>query len=150
MPYEVKLIIGEMENPPHFSEIARIDLCNIGMGPLYRLIKFTQGKIKIPDFIEWKLLNNIKGNYLELPKDSADLFNIGFDYTEVSVYEGSIKRSMDLYNEKLSAIPIDQFMIILNEEIKMGSYRRFELANVILKEFNNNGWKDIFIVPYGH
>jgi hypothetical protein len=149
MGYEIQLIAGEIGSTDTFIEIARIDLAKIGNGPLHNLISYAKGK-ETPSFIDWKFLKDVKGNHLDADSATSEIFGIGMDYKPVSIWEGDEKISEDPYGDPLPAIPLLHILAAINQELKLGSYRRFSLAKSLLDAFASSSWDNIYIVPYGH
>lgn len=151
MGYEIKLIVGEKIHASGFLEILSVDLSKIGDGPLSKIISFAQGKKTTPDFKDWRDFKSIMGKHVGVESETADLFDIGTQYDMVHIYDGNEKVDEDLYGDPLPAIPVLQVLSAIEEELKLdSSYRRFNLAYVILKEMSSDRWKNIFVVPYGH
>jgi hypothetical protein len=149
MGYEINLIIGEIGSTDTFLEIARIDLVKIGDGPLSNLILYAKGK-ETPNFIDWKFLNDVKGEHLGISQTTSEIFGLGMDYKNVDIWEGDEKIAEDLYGDKLPAIPLLHLLSAINQELKLGSYRRFKLAKSLLDEFVSSKWDNVYVVPYGH
>ena len=149
MGYEIQLIAGEIGSTDTFIEIARVDLSKIGNGPLHNLISYAKGK-ETPNFIDWKFLKDVKGNHLDVDPSASEIFGIGMDYKTVSIWEGDAKISEDPYGDPLPAVPLLHILAAINQELKLGNYRRFSLAKALLDEFSTSKWENIFIVPYGH
>lgn len=153
MGYEIKLIAGEKSSatPGLFIEILSVDLSKIGEGPLSKLISFSKGKTKTPDFQEWRDFKSIMGKHIEVEGETADLFGVGIQYDFVSIYDGNERVDEDLYGDPLPAIPVLQVLSALDEEIRIdSSYRRFHLAKSCLEEFRKETWINIFVVPFGN
>lgn len=149
MGYEIQLIAGEIGSTDTFIEIARVDLSKIGNGPLHNLIAYAKGK-DTPNFIDWKFLKDVKGSHLGVDPSSSEIFGIGMDYKTVSIWEGDEKISEDPYGDPLPAVPLLHILAAIDQELKLGGYRRFSLAKALLDEFATSKWDNIFIVPYGH
>lgn len=151
MGYEIKLHIGELSHIGGFLEIATVELSKIGEGPLYHLIQFAKGKSIPIDFKDFKFLKNIKGNYLGLDPMSSEIFDIGMDYQKIEIWDGDLKVSEDMYGDVLPAIPLEHFLAAIQEELKYDQYRRFKIANALLKEFISSDWESfkIHIIPFG-
>ena len=149
MGYEIQLIAGEIGSTDIFIEIARIDLAKIGNGPLRNLISYAKGK-ETPNFIDWKFLKDVKGDHLGIDPTSSEIFGVGMDYKTVSIWEGDEKISEDLYGDPLPAVPLLHILAAINQELKLGNYRRFSLAKSMLEGFVSSSWENIYIVPYGH
>lgn len=149
MGYEINLIMGEIGGTDTFIEIARVDLAKIGNGPLHNLISYAKGK-ETPNFIDWKFLKDVKGNHLGVDSASSEIFGLGMDYKNVDIWEGDVKTTEDPYGDPLPAVPLLHILSAINQELKLGNYRRFSLAKSILEEFATDKWDNIFVVPYGH
>ena len=149
MGYEIKLIAGEITSDKSFIEIASVDLSKIGNGPLSKIIAYAKGK-ETPDFNDWKFLKDVKGAHLGLDALTSEIFDVGMNYNNVSIWEGVDKISEDPYGDPLPAIPVQQILVAIDAELKVEKYRRFELAKQMLEELASSKWDNIFIVPYGH
>jgi hypothetical protein len=149
MGYEIKLIAGEITSDKSFLEIASMDLSKIGNGPLSKIISYAKGK-ETPDFNDWKFLKDVKGSHLGLDPLTSEIFDVGMNYDNVSIWEGIDKISEDPYGDPLPAMPIQHVLAAINAELKMEKYRRFELAKQMLDELASSKWNNIFVVPYGH
>jgi hypothetical protein len=149
MGYEIKLIVGEMSSSKSFLEIASVDLSKIGNGPLSKIIAYAKGK-ETPDFSDWKFLKDVKGSHLGLDPLTSEIFDVGMNYDNVSIWEGIDKITEDPYGDPLPAIPIHHVLVAIDAELRLEKYRRFELAKQILDELASSKWDNIFVVPYGH
>lgn len=149
MGYEIKLIAGQITTDKSFLEIASVDLSKIGNGPLSKIISYAKGK-ETPDFNDWKFLKDVKGSHLGLDPLTSEIFDVGMNYDNVSIWEGIDKISEDPYGDPLPAMPIQHVLAAINAELKIEKYRRFELAKQMLDELASSKWNDIFVVPYGH
>jgi hypothetical protein len=149
MGYEIKLIAGEITSDKSFIEIASVDLSKIGNGPLSKIIAYAKGK-ETPDFNDWKFLKDVKGAHLGLDALTSEIFDVGMNYNNVSIWEGVDKISEDPYGDPLPAVPVQQILVAIDAELKVEKYRRFELAKQMLEELASSKWDSIFVVPYGH
>jgi hypothetical protein len=149
MGYEIKLIAGDITSDKSFLEIASVDLSKIGNGPLSKIISYAKGK-ETPDFNDWKFLKDVKGSHLGLDPLTSEIFDVGMNYDNVSIWEGIDKISEDPYGDPLPAMPIQHVLAAINAELKIEKYRRFELAKQMLDELASSKWDNIFVVPYGH
>lgn len=154
MGYEIKLHVGQISSVDQktFLEIASVDLSKIGSGPLNHLIQFAKGKSVPVEFKDFKFLKDIKGNYLGVDSLSSEFFDIGMDYIKTEIWDGESKVSEDLYGDPLPAIPLDHVLAAINEELKHDHYRRFKIAQGLLKEFTSSDWgeSNIYVIPFGH
>jgi hypothetical protein len=131
---------------PMGSELAFVNLCKVGDGPLGKLIaSYTKKKVagEKPPFALYSFNTDRHNEVTDIVKKAdKELYK--------EIIEGIV--SSDKWGDWLGVIPIDEFIAALDEELKVEEpYRRFVWASVLLKSICDS-WdrESLFVITYGY
>ena len=157
MGYDVNMIVGEASDDGGIFEVATLDMKKIGSGPL--MSRLMGHDYDHPDYWLYSNHNGYKFNKALAKSTETTLYNSGerkpgkVDEFVNDCWDDEIRE--DQYGEKLKAVPIDEVISLLHEELALQReypYRRFKMALAIL-EAAKSGWgdnKNLAVVFYGH
>jgi len=157
MGYDVNMIVGEASHDGGIFEVATLDMKKIGSGPLME--RLTGHDYDHPDHWLYAGHNGYKFNEAVAASTETTLYSEGerrpneVDKFVVDLWNDEIRE--DQYGEKLKAVPIDEVISLLREEIKSDEsnpYRRFVLALALLESVKE-GWSSserMTVLFYGH
>ena len=157
MGYDVNMIVGEASDDGGIFEVATLDMKKIGSGPL--MSRLMGHDYDHPDYWLYSNHNGYKFNKALAKSTETTLYCSGkrkpnkVDEFVNDCWDDEIRE--DQYGEKLKAVPLDEVISLLKEEIKSdGSnpYRRFVLALALLKSVKQ-GWSSsdrMTVLFYGH
>lgn len=148
MGYEIRIHIMFVHTDPHNNpydygmEVATLDLCKCGNGPVRQLCDKYQNTPREKKFVLWSRDSDGLREYKkELEKlGNKDLTN--------RLEDGIITE--DYYGKPIGLIPIDEFVAALKEDIELEAYRRFKWALALIEAIQKDVKKNIFVATFGH
>lgn len=75
-----------------------------------------------------------------------------YPVTNAYIYsdDGNTRILEDMYGERLTEIPINDVILIIEEAMKNDEYRRYKPCLQLLKGFNQLQWKNLVVLHYGY
>lgn len=75
-----------------------------------------------------------------------------FKDTDAYIYgsDGNTRITRDGYGERLKEVPLGDAVKILRREAEKDPYRRFKPCIALLEAFNEDEWRELVVLHYGH
>ena len=170
MGYETKMYVVRQIDSEYGIEIASLDLCKCGDGPVAKLIASSIQKANKSEkhFCLWPRNPDRQQEAVDLIQGMAILTERNEEISKMwhdtfgedlpgemrklaaAIEDGRITK--DHYGDYLPVIDVDDMIAALKEDIAKDGYRRFELALIMLEAIQK--WQfphtDLKVVTYGH